>query len=45
VVLQPGDPIPEPPLWFHDVVRVDGTPFDQEETDFVQRITGAEHND
>lgn len=29
--LHAGDPIPEPELWFHDIFRVDGTPFDTEE--------------
>ncbi|MCX7804937.1 MAG: cellulase family glycosylhydrolase [Planctomycetota bacterium] len=34
--LKPGDPIPEPELWFHDIFRVDGTPFDGEEVEFVR---------
>jgi hypothetical protein len=38
-VLRPSDPIPEPALWFHDIFRVDGTPFDQEEVDFIRSIT------
>lgn len=39
VSLKPGDAIPEPTLWFHDIFRVDGTPFDQSETDFIKNIT------
>lgn len=31
-----GDPIPEPQLWFHDIFRVDGTPFDRGEVDFIR---------
>jgi hypothetical protein len=37
--LKPGDPIPEPELWFHDIFRMDGTPFDQKEVDFIRAIT------
>ena len=40
-VLRPGDPIPEPPLWFHDIFRIDGTPFDQREVDFIRDMLGA----
>ncbi len=29
----------EPPLWFHDVFRKDGTPFSQKEVDFIKEIT------
>ena len=36
--LTPGDPIPEPSLWFHDIFRTDGTPFDQREIDFIKAI-------
>lgn len=38
--LQPGAPIPEPPLWFHDIFRTDGSPFDPAETEFIRRILG-----
>lgn len=34
---KPGGP--EPKLWFHDVFRVDGTPFSQQEVDFIRKIT------
>ena len=28
----------EPPLWFHDIFREDGTPYKPEETDFIREI-------
>lgn len=31
----------EPPLWFHDILRADGTPYDAKETDYIRSITGA----
>jgi hypothetical protein len=31
----------EPPVWFHDIFRPDGTPFSQQETDFIRNITAA----
>lgn len=43
-VLRPGDPIPEPALWFHDIFRIDGTPFDQKEIDFMRSILNTKHN-
>lgn len=30
----------EPPLWFHDIFRKDGTPYKQEEVDFIRKMTG-----
>ena len=38
IFLKPGDPIPEPELWFHDIFRLDGTPFDQKEIDFLKAM-------
>jgi hypothetical protein len=29
----------EPPLWFHDIFRRDGTPYRTEETDFIRGLT------
>jgi len=29
----------EPPVWFHDIFRPDGTPFSQKEVDFIKQIT------
>ena len=43
-LLHPGDSIPEPSLWFHDIFRVDGTPFDQKEVEFIKSITKMGHN-
>ncbi len=36
-------PIPsgaEPPVWFHDIFRPDGTPFDTKEIEFIKSLTG-----
>ena len=30
----------EPPVWFHDIFRPNGTPFSQQEIDFMRNITG-----
>ena len=30
----------EPELWFHDIIRQDGTPFSQEEVDTIRSLTG-----
>ena len=41
-IYQWNEPIPdgsEPKLWFHDVFRKDGTPYDKSETDFIKSIT------
>ncbi len=38
-----GTPIPdgsEPPVWFHDVFRKDGTPYKQEEADLIKQLNG-----
>ncbi len=34
-------PKPEPELWFHDVLRADGTPFDAQEVALLRRFLGA----
>ena len=34
-------PKPEPEVWFHDVLRADGTPFDAQEVAFLRRFLGA----
>jgi hypothetical protein len=31
----------EPELWFHDILRKDGTPFSRYETEFIKKLTGA----
>ena len=30
----------EPKIWFHDIFRKDGTPYDKKETDFIKALTG-----
>ncbi len=30
----------EPPLWFHDVLNKDGTPYKVEETDYIRKVMG-----
>ena len=40
-VVQPGEPMPESPLWFHDLLRADGTPFDADEVSLFRELTGA----
>lgn len=30
----------EPKLWFHDIFRKDGTPYDPKEVEYIQRVTG-----
>ena len=37
-----GEKVPfesEPELWFHDIFRSDGTPWSEEETDFIKSMT------
>ncbi len=40
-----GTPIPdgkEPDLWFHDILRKDGTPFSQDEIKIIKTLTGKQ---
>jgi hypothetical protein len=30
----------EPKVWFHDIFRRDGTPFDNKEVEYIRRVTG-----
>lgn len=30
----------EPKVWFHDIFRTDGTPFDKAEVEYIRRVTG-----
>jgi hypothetical protein len=39
-VLKLGEPVPEPEVWFHDLFRMDGTPYDQAEIDSFRELTG-----
>lgn len=32
--------VEEPPVWFHDIFRQDGTPFDPEEIELIKKLTG-----
>ena len=31
----------EPTIWFHEVLRADGTPYRQAEADLIKRLTAA----
>ena len=31
----------DPPVWFHEVLRADGSPYDKNETDLIKSLTGA----
>lgn len=31
----------EPPMWFHDILRPDGTPYRAAEAAYIKRITGV----
>jgi hypothetical protein len=33
----------EPPRWFHDIFRADGTPYDQNEVRYIRSLTRDEH--
>lgn len=30
----------EPPRWFHDIFRTDGTPYDVKEVEYIKKVTG-----
>lgn len=32
----------EPPVWFHDIFRQDGTPFDPKEVTLIKKLTGKQ---
>jgi hypothetical protein len=36
---EPLPDVTEPPLWFHDIFRKDGTPFSREEIDTIKALT------
>jgi len=40
-LLQRQDTVPEPLLWFHDILRKDGSPFDPEEVLLIRNFTAA----
>ena len=31
----------EPSIWFHDIFRADGTPYDAKEVDYIRTVTGV----
>ena len=31
----------EPEVWFHDIYRLDGTPWNAEEVEFIRQMTGV----
>ena len=37
--------IPEPEIWFHDILRKDGKPYNVEETNFIKEITSSKKLD
>ncbi|MDR3268511.1 MAG: 1,4-beta-xylanase [Tannerella sp.] len=39
---KPEPDVVEPAVWFTDIFRKDGTPFSQEEVDFINTLTGKE---
>ena len=39
--LEDGDAIPEPAIWFHDILRADGTPYSEDEVNFIKQITSS----
>ena len=39
---QKPEPAAEPKVWFHDIFRTDGTPFDPREVDYIRQVTGKQ---
>ena len=39
IFLEDGDDIPEPEIWFHDILRKDGTAYNENEVEFIKSIT------
>jgi len=44
-ILQPGEAFPEPKVWFHDIYRVDGTPYSKDEIDFIKKMAGKQRKE
>ncbi|MGM8361867.1 1,4-beta-xylanase [Flavobacterium sp. ARAG 55.4] len=38
-VVTPGEEFPEPKVWFHDLLRFDGTPYDKNEIEIFKKLT------
>ena len=43
-VVNPGEPMPEPEVWFHDLFRIDGTPYDSQEIEIFKELTSKENS-
>jgi hypothetical protein len=41
-VIKPGGTFPEPKIWFHDLLRFDGTPYDPDEIKVFKKLTGTD---
>ena len=41
-LVKEGESLIEPELWFHDIFRQDGSPFNIEETTFIKKILSNE---
>ncbi|MEL7118189.1 MAG: cellulase family glycosylhydrolase [Bacteroidota bacterium] len=41
-VVKPGEAFPEPKIWFHDLFRFDGTPYNEEEIKVFKKLTREE---
>ncbi len=41
-VVNPGETFPEPELWFHDLLRFDGSPYDAEELSVFKNLTDVQ---
>ena len=39
--LENGEAIPEPEIWFHDILRADGTPYSEDEVNFIKQIISS----
>jgi hypothetical protein len=39
--LENGEAIPEPEIWFHDILRADGTPYSKDEVNFIKQIISS----
>ena len=39
IFLEDGDDIPEPEIWFHDILRKDGTAYNENDVEFIKAIT------
>jgi hypothetical protein len=39
-VVESGETFPEPELWFHDLLRLDGTPYNDKEIETFKKLTG-----